>query len=303
MKALVIGFGSIGNRHARVLKALGCQVSVVSRRSVEWESHYFTLEEALRSENPGYVVVATRTSEHYKALSTLALCDYKGIVLVEKPLFDQNVALPLHSFQNLFVAYNLRFHPGIQRLRELLKGQNIITFHVYAGQYLPDWRPNTDYRTGYSSNKSEGGGVLRDLSHELDYVNWLLGDWECLTSMGGTFSRLEINSDDVYSILLKTKSCPAVTITLNYLDKAARRFIIVNTDQFTIQLDLIKNIISVNGDSEQFEVPRDFTYMAQHKAVLNSDYDTLCSEGEAIQVMSMIEAVELANEKRSWVTR
>ncbi|EJL30558.1 Gfo/Idh/MocA family protein [Brevibacillus sp. BC25] len=303
MKAIVIGFGSIGMRHARLLDKLECKVAVVSSRIIEWDCHYFSLTEALQIEKPDYVIVANRTSEHYKTLLELSRNGFKGTVLVEKPLFDQENEVPPNDFQNLFVGYNLRFHPGIKKLKSYLENEKILSFHVYTGQYLPQWRPQIDYRTAYSSRKEDGGGVLRDLSHELDYVNWLLGGWERLTALGGQFSSLEINSDDIFSILLQTKKCPVVTININYMDRLAKRFVIVNTENNTIKLDMINNEIVVNDEKETFEVSRDFTYIEQHTAVLNRNMQDLCSLGEASEVMGMIKAVEEANLEQRWIRK
>ncbi|MDR4997936.1 Gfo/Idh/MocA family protein [Brevibacillus parabrevis] len=303
MKALVIGFGSIGMRHARVLTSLGCKVAVVSRREIEWDCYYPSISEALIREEPDYVIVANRTSEHLATISELNANGFKGKVLIEKPIFDHECNMPNNSFQKLYVGYNLRFHPGIQKLRSLLANKTVLSFHVYTGQYLPQWRPQADYRESYSASKEKGGGVLRDLSHELDYTNWLLGGWESLTAVGGKFSELEISSDDVYTLLMRTKLCPAVTISVNYLDRVAKRFVIVNTDHGTIKLDMIQNTITVNEEHTDFNVSRDFTYIEQHRAALSGVDHDICRSDEAMQVMSMIKAAEEANEKRSWVTR
>ncbi|MDH4618265.1 gfo/Idh/MocA family oxidoreductase [Brevibacillus sp. AY1] len=303
MRALVIGFGSIGMRHARLLQELGCRVSVVSCRQIEWHTTYASITQALQAEDPQYVVVANKTAEHHNSLSELSKEGFAGKVLVEKPLFHDEIEMPPYFFENIFVGYNLRFHPGIQKLRDLLKEQVIHSLHVYTGQYLPDWRPLTDYRNVYSAKKSEGGGVLRDLSHELDYVNWLTGGWKSVTAIGGHFSNLEIDSDDVYSILLQTTKCPAVSIHINYLDRCPIRHIIANTNAGTIKVDLIHNTLSVNEKTETYEVNRDFTYIAQHKAVMYGRAEDVCQIVEASEVMSMIKGIEEANQKRSWVFR
>ncbi|MBH0328294.1 oxidoreductase [Brevibacillus brevis] len=303
MRALVIGFGSIGMRHARVLRELGYKVCVVSSREVDWDCSYHSLSEALQIEKPQYVIVANKTAEHYQTLLELEDQGYRGKVLVEKPLFHLEANVPPHNFENIFVGYNLRFHPAIQKLKMLMQGQKILSLHVYTGQYLPQWRPHADYRKTYSAKKSEGGGVLRDLSHELDYVNWLLDGWESLTAVGGKFSPLEIDSDDIYSIMLKTKKCPVATININYIEKSPKRFIIVNTDQDTIKVDMIGNTLTVNERTEPFEVSRDYTYKMQHEAVLTGNVGDVCHSEEAMDVMNMINAIEEANEKRSWVSK
>lgn len=303
MNTLVIGYGSIGARHARILSALGCRTSVVSRRNVDFPISYNDLAAALATESPECVVIANETSLHQNTLSELARLDYQGTVLVEKPLFHQYSEMPANSFKQVFVAYNLRFHPVIQRIRALLKGEQILSAQVYVGQYLPDWRPDTDYRTGYSANAEQGGGVLRDLSHELDYLCWMLGGWRRVSAIGGHFSPLEISSDDIFMLLMVTPLCPAVSVQLNYLDRVGRRTMIINTASHTIEADLGKGTVKVDGGSASFTVERDLTYREMHEAILSGKTDAPCSLNEGLEVMRLIAAAEMAAGKQEWVNR
>ena len=174
-RALVVGYGSIGKRHARLLGELGCEVAVVSRHSDAPNGHR-TVEAALAAAMPDYVVVANETSAHLATVEALAAAGFAGRLLIEKPL-GEGPAVPPGRFAQVGVAYNLRFHPLLGALRERLAGDRICAIEVYCGQHLPDWRPDADYRTGYSADPDRGGGVLRDLSHELDYLLWLGGRW------------------------------------------------------------------------------------------------------------------------------
>jgi len=177
VKALVIGHGSIGQRHVRILRALGCDVAIISRRELGFQSCYTDLLRALEEHRPEYVVVANPTSRHLETITALASAGFAGKVLVEKPLFGRSRTFIETPFSQFAVAYNLRFHPVVQRLRELLLGEVIISAQAYVGQYLPDWRPASDYRQSYSASAAQGGGALRDLSHELDYLAWIFGGW------------------------------------------------------------------------------------------------------------------------------
>lgn len=304
MKALVIGFGSIGQRHARILAELGSDVAVMSRRVVDFPTTYTHVETALVDWEPDYIVVAQRTNEHLDTLKTLARLGFRGRVLVEKPLFDRWYAPVRHAFAQSAVGYNIRFHPLITRLRKFLSVEDaILTAHVYVGQYLPQWRLGRDYRQSNSAHRSEGGGVLRDLSHELDYVLWLFGPWLRLAAIGGHFSPLEIDSDDVFSLLLATKRCPVVSVQMNYLDRKQRREILVHTSGHSVWVDLIRGIYEVDGDNEVVTLERDATYRGEHKAMLEGDPSVLCSFEEGLEVMSTIDAVERAAASGEWITR
>lgn len=303
MNAVVIGFGSIGSKHARLLVELGCKVSVVSKRNVNFISRYKTIEEAFQFEAPEYVVIANKTDEHGQIIEKLVRMDYKGIVLVEKPILNPHQEIPGHSFERLLVGYNLRFHPIIQKIYRFLKCQKIISAQVYVGQYLPDWRSQVDYRLGYSASKSAGGGVLLDLSHELDFINWIMGGWVNLTAKGGHYSHLEIDSDDVFSIMMTTKKCPIVAVQLNYLDRISQRELIINTDGHTIKADLIRGILQIDKETEKIEVERDLTYRLQHLAAMGNYNDYICSLEEGLEVMKIIQAAELAVKQEAWISR
>jgi predicted dehydrogenase len=303
MKALVIGYGSIGARHARLLNELGCRTAVVSNRKVDLKKVYTSVSEALRVEEPDYVVIANKTNQHYETVIELIQLGFSGVVLVEKPLFHKPFEIPQNNFKRIFIGYNLRFHPVLWKLHDILKDEKILSVQAYVGQYLPYWRPQTDYRRTYSARVTEGGGVLRDLSHELDYLSWLLGGWERLTALGGHYSLLEITSDDVFAVMLVTRRCPVVTVQLNYLDRMTRRLVLINTDDYTVEADFVSGTLTINKEVEKFDVERDQTYRTMHEAVLKGDYTFLCSIEEGMDAMGMIQAAEQSVKQKNWISR
>jgi len=304
MKALVVGFGSIGARHAKVLTQMGCQVAVVSRHGTDEYRCYSELETPLALETPDYVIVANKTHEHYQTIVELGNLGFSGKVLVEKPLFHEFLDMPVNRFQQLFVGYNLRFHPLIQRLKELLVGQKVITAHAYVGQYLPEWRPKTDYKDTYSSCKAEGGGSLRDLSHELDYLNWMLGGWTKVVGIVGHFSALAGDSEDAAGLLVTLKNCPLAMIHLNYLERSLRREIVINTEEHTYALDFVQGHLCVDNETgERCIIDHDYTYRAQHQAVLSHNVESLCTMEQGRDVVKLICCAEQSMRNQEWVIR
>lgn len=303
MNALVIGYGSIGSRHVRILKELEHSVSVVSSREIQAERLYPDIRDAVSKVKPDYVIIASETGRHLSDLNTLADCGFQGILLVEKPLFHlQPDHLP-HLPDCSYVAYNLRFHPLVTRLRELLKHESILTIQAYVGQYLPLWRPGRDYRKVYSADKQAGGGVLRDLSHELDLLNWLLGGWRKITALGGHYSSLQITSDDSFAILMTTDRCQSVSLQLNYLDRIGKRQILVNTDEHTFMADFMTGQLLVDGQLEDHLVDRDHTYRKMHLEVTAGRTDTVCTFEEGFEVVKIIAAVEQAATEERWISK
>ncbi|AOV08501.1 Gfo/Idh/MocA family protein [Sporosarcina ureilytica] len=299
-KCVVIGYGSIGQRHTRILNELGHRVAVVSRRKVDYPYLYSDIKNALLKEEPKYIVIANETSEHEVVLNRLADLGYKNKILVEKPLYPGNNNQL--DFASLFVGYNLRFHPLVQKLAEKIRKLQIVSVQCYVGQYLPTWRPGTDYTKSYSASRSKGGGVLRDLSHELDYLQFLFGEWQEMTALGGKFSDLNIESEDHFTFIYKTKNVPIVTLQMNYLDHLTQRSLIINTNTETYKVDFNNNTLQINGEILQFETGRDDTYRNQHMAVLNGKNEFLCTYEEGLNIVKMIEMAELASREKVWVS-
>lgn len=302
MHCLIIGYGSVGKRHATIFKKLDCQVSLVTSQSVNDFACYRSIESALQH-NIDYVIISNPTSYHYDTLLKLIQCDYRGVVLVEKPLFSDVMHLPPHPFKKILVAYNLRFHPLLQTLKNKIQDEKLITFSAYVGQYLPHWRKQTDYRQNYSAKKEQGGGVLRDLSHELDYSLWLCGPCHEVTAIGGHLSQLEITSDDVYSIVMKNALCPIMSLQLNYLDRTPRREIAINTQKHTIFVDLVKGVLSVDGEMMMEEPDgMEQSYIAEHQALLENHFDRFCDYQEGQTVVKLMTTIENAAASKVWMT-
>lgn len=303
MDCLIIGYGSIGTRHANILKDMGYSVHVVSKRHIKDFPCYKSIKEVLQNKGFDYVIISNETYNHYNSFVELNELGYSDKLLIEKPVFLEPRPIPQSGFENVFVAYNLRFHPVIQKLHEFLNGKEIYSIQVYVGQYLPNWRPGTDYTRNYSASKAQGGGVLRDLSHELDYINWIAGGWKRVAAIGGKFSDLQIDSDDVFVLLLEMENCPVASVQMNYLDRKARREIIINLKDESIKADLIDNTLEINGETISFTVNRNLTYRLQHETILTDNYDSVCTLDQGMDVLKLICAAESAAEKKIWISK
>lgn len=296
--AIVVGLGSIGQRHARVLQELGCHVSTVSRRG---SGDYATLASAVAGARPDYAVIATETASHAASLQELADAGFRGSVLVEKPIFSRVEPPADYPFARLSVGYNLRFHPVMTALADSVRGRQAITVSAYVGQDIRDWRPGRDHRTTASATREAGGGVLRDLSHELDYLLWLFGPWQRVAALGGASQTRQIEVDDHISLLLEMSGSKAVQVHMNYLDRPGTRRIRVNLDDETIEADLVGGSLSVNGKSGSCPSDRDQSYKAMHLAAIEGK-DPICTLPEGLAVMNLIDASERALQLQSWIS-
>jgi predicted dehydrogenase len=298
INAVVIGLGSIGQRHARVLKELGHGVTTVSRRS---DGDYTTIASAIAAARPEYTVIATETSRHAESLRLLAEADFRGSVLVEKPLFAHAAPAPAYPFASLVVGYNLRFHPVMTAFAELLGGRSAITVSAYVGQDLRDWRPGRDHRETASATRQAGGGVLRDLSHELDYLLWLFGPWQRVAALGGSSGAREVDVDDHLDLLLEMKRSRTVQVHMDYLDQPGIRKIRVNLAAETIEADVLRGRLTVNGKAHEYPSERDESYKNMHRAAIEGRAP-VCTFAEGLAVMDLIDASERALQSRMWVS-
>jgi predicted dehydrogenase len=206
---------------------------------------------------------------------------------------------------NRRVAYNLRFHPLLLRLKQWVARHEPVSATIHVGQHLSQWRPDRDFRETYSASRALGGGVLRDLSHELDYALWLFGPWRRAAAFGGRSGALEIDSDDSWSILLECERCPQVMISMNYLDRIPRRSIGVTARAASTSVDLISGsfVASDERQEDPLRLGRDETYRRQHLAMLSTMPDPACTFLEGCGVVHLIESIEEAAAKRAWVER
>jgi predicted dehydrogenase len=297
-KAVVIGLGSIGQRHARVLRELGHEVATVSRRG---NGDYDSIAGAVAGVRPGYAVVATETSHHAESLRHLAEAGFRGTVLVEKPVFADSAPAPDYPFAKLVVGYNLRFHPLMTALANRLGGRQAITVSAYVGQDLRDWRPGRDHRTTASATLQAGGGVLRDLSHELDYLLWLFGPWRRVAALGGSSGARQVEVDDHYDLLLEMERSQTVSVHMDYLDQPGIRKIRVNLAEETIEADMLRGRLTVNGKAHDYPSERDESYRTMHLAAITGR-GPICSFSEGLAVMDLIDASERALQSRSWIS-
>ncbi len=167
-----------------------------------------TMEEALRF-HPDLALIANPATFHIESAQKLAEA---GIhLLIEKPISTKTIGIEdlIRTCKKnkvvLMTGYNLRFSSSLIHFRELVNKKivgNILSVRCEVGQYLPDWRPNEDYRLTVSANDRLGGGVLLELSHEIDYLRWIFGEVAWVRATLSRQSSLEIDVEDTAHLIL-----------------------------------------------------------------------------------------------------
>lgn len=257
MKALIVGGGSIGTRHLRNLKCLGVEcLSVVEpdlqRKELLQETEkipvFDDLDKGLNWK-PDLVVIATPTYLH---MEQALLAARQGCHLfIEKPLshtmkgVEELIEIVQKNHLITLIGCNWRFHHGPATLKQLLENNAIgrpISAILDAGQYLPDWHSDEDYRRLYSTRQSMGGGVILDGIHEIDYARWLFGEVTEVFCYGGKIGHLEIDVEDSANILLKLKAGFSIMVHIDYLQRTYARFCKIIGEEGTIIWDIANSL-------------------------------------------------------------
>lgn len=234
MKILIIGCGSIGARHAANAVALAETAvfdpnnSLSHQVSAKTGAKVFTsLEDAL-AWGPDGAVIATPNHTH---LPVAQKAIEAGVdVLIEKPLapdmegvdaFKQSVS---RSGKDVWVVCNMRYHPAVMALHSQLESIGRPLFaRAHVGNYLPNMRPGIDYRSLYCANRDQGGGVILDAIHEVDYLMWFFGGVEDVACTADRLSNLDIDVEDFACLCLTHKRGTVSEIQMDYLRPFKRR--------------------------------------------------------------------------------
>ena len=282
---IVIGYGSIGKKHCNTLKKFNVDYYVISSQKNIKEKHIKYSE--IKNINPDYVIIASPTSKHLLDLMTVDRLIKNKVILIEKPVFNKKTNF-IPKNNKVFVAYNMRFHPIINYLKNLSKKNIIYNAEVYCGSYLPNWRKRSYIHTS-SANKKLGGGVVNDLSHEIDYSGYIFGKLKKIFMYKDRISNLSINTEDYANIFCKSKKIN-ILICLDYISKIEKRMIKVNYKKFTVEADLIKN--KVYYASNNFKKTAHFkkidTYNEQIKHMINNKFNNFCTFNEGVKVLEII---------------
>lgn len=290
LKVLIVGLGSAGKRHATILKNKFKISNIYFLTKKRNQSNSIKSNLEIKKINPDYIIIANSTSEHFKVLKFLEKNFSGKIILVEKPLYEKFRNLNIRK-NKVFVAYQLRFHPVILKLKELSKSQKLFNINVIANSYLPDWR-KTNYRYSYSSKKKEGGGVLLDLSHELDYINWIFPNIKFNFFLNKKISTLDINSDDIAIINGSLNKKLFCQINLNYFSMIPKRLIFLDGKNISFYGDLINNFYRLNINKKikrkKIKISKFYLTYQLHKSILEKKYKNLCSYNDGLNLLKIM---------------
>ncbi len=308
-RLLIIGTGSIGERHLRCFQATGRATvaaveanaelgrTIAERYGCPW---YASLEEALRS-GIAYeaAVIATPAHTH---IAVARQCLAAGLhLLIEKPLavslegVDALLEEERASDKAIRVAYTLRSVPVIRRLKEKLESGVIgepkqVT--VTSGQNFPSFRPA--YRTIYYADHAKGGGAIQDaLTHQLHSTEWLVGPITNVFADAAHQVLDGVEVEDTVSLHARLANGALANFSLNQFQHPNESFIALHSGEGSLRAELHTQRVGtfLKGDSEwSWEAiepeERDAAFIRQADAFLDA------TEGRPCYLSTLAEGVQ-----------
>lgn len=323
MKVTVFGSGSIGLRHLNNLIKLKKKLKIGSIFSYDTKNKInflgkskefiFTQNFKLAADQCDVAFICVPTHLHNQTINNI-LKYTKCHFYIEKPLSSEikGCLETLKKIKNakkkVGVGYMLVNHPLILKTKSLIDKKaigKIVFARAECGFYLPNWHPWEDYRKFYMAHKKQGGGVLLDTSHEINYLQRLFGKVKSIQGTVGKFSNLEITSDDLALSILKFKKDNIIGhVHLDLLQfEKSRSFKIIGTNG-VIEGSLVTNELKIFSNKNKRTVKKTFNYnfnniyltqLIQFWALINNKKSNLSTGEEAYHTMEIIEGIRKSN--------
>lgn len=317
-RILVCGLGSIGRRHLRLLHELDPPPELAAWRSgygsgcheEHWLVAQFSSQEEALAWQPDAAILASPAPCHQA--QALGLAASGVALLIEKPLGtgEEPLAawLPLQSAAAnglpIVLGYVLRHDPALAVLKAWLASGRIgalLSAHGRCGSWLPDWRPGTDYRRGVSARRELGGGVLLELSHDLELLRSLLGPLTVTAADLSCSGLLEIDVEDRALLLLRTEAGVPVSLHLDFCSKPPERSLLLRGSEGEIRWDLIRGCLSF-VDRHSVVQEESFPHGGEERYRRQLQHFLACCRGESepqVGVEDGLAVLELVRQARA----
>jgi len=324
-RVLIVGSGSAGKKHLEVARQMLPQADlrVLRRHRANEESNlsngcFYEVEAALQF-SPQIAVIANPAPLHVEISNRLASAGCH--LLIEKPIAESTLGVEklIRKAEDLKivlqVGYNLRFLSCLQEFRRQIHMEligRVLSVHVEVGQFLPSWRPREDYRKTVSANAELGGGVLLELSHEIDYMRWIFGEIAWVNAWTGRVGELQINVEDSAKIILGFKesgifSRGVATMSMDFIRKDPVRNCLAVGSQSSLRWNGIGGTVEkYSTESKSWvtifkkENAVQQTYVSEWKSFLDSvdsDQRPEVTGYDGLAVLKVVEAAKLSHQQ------
>ena len=296
---LVIGTGNIALKHLTNItnKSNNKTVAVYKRFKNKLNNKFNkkgikiinNIDNIVPKTNKAIAIICSAASMHINDAENVAK---KGFhILLEKPLTIPGIKikrlLKLCKDQKLktLVGYNMRFTNIIKSVLNIIDNNNygvIKNIEISVETDFRKWRKNLNYKKTVSFNKNLGGGVINELSHEIDYLNLLFGKPKKVTVNNKTTNSYSDIETHINATFEYAKKYPSIKMNLNMLSSQTSRYCKIYYDNSFIKVDHIKNSISIKNDKQKtlktYKDTSNDSYVKELNNLVKSIKDNISSE-------------------------
>jgi predicted dehydrogenase len=276
------------------------------------------LDDALVADDLDGVLICTPPHLHTNMAKRVA--EHGLNQLLEKPLAQNLSGVDdlITTLKNrgvwAMVGYSMRFHPGVLEVRKVVESGvlgRILGVRAEVGQYLPDWHPHEDYRDWYMSHEEQGGGALLDLSHEIDYLRWLLGDVAEVSAAVTHVSNLDLDTDDLSELILRFETGVIGNVHVDLVQRQYRRHCSIVGTEGTALWDYSTGAVELRmADSAldqtlRYQDARNDQFVDQlshYLACLRGEATPLVDVEDAAKTLEVVLAAKRSSAERRWVS-
>ena len=264
IEILVIGSGNIAIRHIKNIKNIFPNkiIYVLKRTNIQLDKFFYgknivvikSLEEITSMNNKSIALICSPASNHS---DDIKITIKKGFnIFVEKPLMTNRnrisslVNTVSKTNKITHIGYNMRFTNRIDFIKKKIftnKISNIKSVHINVFTDFRKWRNNKNYKETVSFNRALGGGVINELSHEVDYMIYLFGKPKSVIVYKIDQHKLKSDVELNIKATFKYHNNLNINFCANMLSNENERKCIISTKNENIIINHLANQIKISG--------------------------------------------------------
>lgn len=287
IEILVIGSGNIAIRHIRNIKNIFPNkiIYVLKRTNIKldkfFNSKYIVVIRSLKDitsmNNKSIALICSPASNHSDDIKATLRKGFN--IFIEKPLMTNHdrisslVNTVSKTNKITHIGYNMRFTDRIDFIKKKLftnKTSNIESVHINVSTDFRKWRKNKNYEKTVSFSKALGGGVINELSHEVDYMIYLFGKPKSVKVYKMDQHKLKSDVELNIKAIFKYHNNLNINFCANMLSSVNERKCIISTKNKNIIINHLANQIKISGKKNsiiQFKDSVNDSYMKEIKYI------------------------------------
>ena len=257
-KVLIIGTGNIAIRHFQNILKLKItnQIKILSRFSSarniskNVKNCIITDMQKARKFNPNFILICSPSSLHIADIIKFITIFPLAKIFCEKPLtnkYKKINKIEKKSADKVYVGYQLRFNKLVLKLKSIIKKKiygKVLSYKFITGQDIKDWRPNKKLINTVSINSKLGGGVMLELSHEIDLSLFLFGKPKNIFCKNKKSKYKNFDVEDNSNIFFEYENYIS-TICIDMFNPIKKRDLYVTFDKAYVHINFINNQIII----------------------------------------------------------